>query len=296
MKYNEKLIELRKKEGLSQEELGYRLNVTRQTISKWELGQTTPEMEKIIEISKIFNISVDELINSSENKEIEEKKEIKQESTTSNVNEKNVNTKKENKTVNENGKSNRETIIKIGLIILLIIVVLGIFYSINEKRKEKAAEKLINGTVDTINKDRDNALDIFGNMAESMYDSYEKNKEESRKKTEEQYKKNREESEKKFEEEVEKLSKENDKNHNNSVLEMYSGEKTGFFVKILCEEVNKINKKETEKIEVKYGDIVTTDERTIIDMKQKFEEHKKYEVILDYSQDGYVNKVEIQNI
>ena len=77
---------------------------------------------------------------------------------------------------------------------------------------------------------------------------------------------------------------------------MYSGEKTGFFVKILCEEVNKINKKETEKIEVKYGDIVTTDERTIIDMKQKFEEHKKYEVILDYNQDGYVNKVEIQNI
>ena len=39
MKFNEKLIELRKKEGLSQEELGYRLNVTRQTISKWELVQ-----------------------------------------------------------------------------------------------------------------------------------------------------------------------------------------------------------------------------------------------------------------
>lgn len=292
MKFNEKLIELRKKEGLSQEELGYRLNVTRQTISKWELAQTTPEMEKIIEISKIFNISVDELINSNENKEIEEKQEIKQESTTSNVNEKNVNTKKENKTVNENEKSNRETIIKIGLIILLIIVVIGIFYSINEKRKEKAAEKLINGTVDTINKDRDNALDIFGNAAESMYDNYEKNKEESDKKFEEKTKKFYEEYEKKSNEQREQIEKDN----NNAVLEMYSGEKTGFFVKILCEEVNKINKKETEKIEVKYGDIVTTDERTIIDMKQKFEDNKKYEVILDYSQDGYVNKVEIQNI
>lgn len=64
MKFNEKLIELRKKNGLSQEELGYKLNVTRQTISKWELGQTTPEMDKLIELSKIFNISVDELINS----------------------------------------------------------------------------------------------------------------------------------------------------------------------------------------------------------------------------------------
>jgi len=66
MKFNEKLIELRRKEGLSQEELGYKLNVTRQTVSKWELGQTTPEMDKLIEISKIFNISVDDLINESE--------------------------------------------------------------------------------------------------------------------------------------------------------------------------------------------------------------------------------------
>lgn len=45
MKFNEKIIELRKKQGLSQEELGYKLNVTRQTVSKWELGQTTPEMD-----------------------------------------------------------------------------------------------------------------------------------------------------------------------------------------------------------------------------------------------------------
>ena len=66
MKFNEKLIELRKKQGLSQEELGYKLNVTRQTVSKWELGQTTPEMDKLVELSKIFNVSVDELTNDSE--------------------------------------------------------------------------------------------------------------------------------------------------------------------------------------------------------------------------------------
>ena len=54
MKFNEKLIELRRKAGLSQEDLGYKLNVTRQTVSKWELGQTTPEMDKLIEMSKIF--------------------------------------------------------------------------------------------------------------------------------------------------------------------------------------------------------------------------------------------------
>ncbi len=39
--------------------------MTRQTISKWELGQTTPEMDKLVEMSKLFNLSVDELINES---------------------------------------------------------------------------------------------------------------------------------------------------------------------------------------------------------------------------------------
>ena len=73
MKFNDKLIELRKKEGLSQEELGYKLNVTRQTVSKWELGQTKPEMEKLIEISKYFNISIDELLDEENNKEKKQK-------------------------------------------------------------------------------------------------------------------------------------------------------------------------------------------------------------------------------
>lgn len=72
MKFNEKLIELRKKEGLSQEELGYKLNVTRQTVSKWELGQTTPEMDKLSEIANIFGVSVDNLLNEQESINTEE--------------------------------------------------------------------------------------------------------------------------------------------------------------------------------------------------------------------------------
>lgn len=62
MKFNEKLITLRKQKGLSQEELGMRLNVARQTVSKWELGETTPEMEKLIKLSEIFGVSLDELV------------------------------------------------------------------------------------------------------------------------------------------------------------------------------------------------------------------------------------------
>ena len=61
MKFHEKLMRLRKEKGLSQEELGYHLGVTRQTVSKWESGQTTPEMDKLVELSKFFSISMDEL-------------------------------------------------------------------------------------------------------------------------------------------------------------------------------------------------------------------------------------------
>lgn len=62
MKFSNKLYDLRKKNGFSQEELADKLNITRQTISKWELGESTPDMEKLIMISDLFNISLDELV------------------------------------------------------------------------------------------------------------------------------------------------------------------------------------------------------------------------------------------
>lgn len=63
MKFSEKLIELRKAKGWSQEELGNKINVSRQAISKWESEQANPEVEKVKEISKIFNVSIDYLLN-----------------------------------------------------------------------------------------------------------------------------------------------------------------------------------------------------------------------------------------
>lgn len=80
MKFNERLLKLRKENALSQEELGEKLNVTRQTVSKWELGETTPEMEKLIEMAKLFNVSTDELIKESDDKE-DAKYEIKKDKT-----------------------------------------------------------------------------------------------------------------------------------------------------------------------------------------------------------------------
>lgn len=69
--FGNNLNRLRKKEGYSQEELANKLHVTRQTISKWELEQTAPDLKDLKKISDVFNISLDELI--SENN-INEKK------------------------------------------------------------------------------------------------------------------------------------------------------------------------------------------------------------------------------
>lgn len=76
MNFSEKLYELRKKEGFSQEELAEKVNVSRQTVSKWEMGQSTPEMEKLIILSDIFNISIDELVGKEINNDIENKNDI----------------------------------------------------------------------------------------------------------------------------------------------------------------------------------------------------------------------------
>ncbi|MBQ9491073.1 MAG: helix-turn-helix transcriptional regulator [Lachnospiraceae bacterium] len=62
MEFNNKLYELRKKRGYSQEELANRLNVSRQTVSKWEVGESAPDMEKLVAISDLFEVSLDELV------------------------------------------------------------------------------------------------------------------------------------------------------------------------------------------------------------------------------------------
>lgn len=66
MNFNNRLYQLRKQKGFSQEELANRLNVSRQTISKWEVGDSTPDMEKLIAISDLFNVSLDNLITGKE--------------------------------------------------------------------------------------------------------------------------------------------------------------------------------------------------------------------------------------
>lgn len=135
MKFSEKLMSLRKEKGISQEELADKLNVTRQTISKWELDQTVPDMNKLIEMSKFFEISLDELING-------------------------VETSNSETTYKESSieKNNRKISIKIfitGLILTLILCCIGFGKQINAKKtneeKVKQAYSLSQNNIDKAN-------------------------------------------------------------------------------------------------------------------------------------------------
>ncbi len=66
MNFSEKLLTLRKASDLTQEQLAEKLDVSRQSISKWESGQATPELEKIVALSAIFDVTTDYLLKSSE--------------------------------------------------------------------------------------------------------------------------------------------------------------------------------------------------------------------------------------
>jgi len=58
----DKILELRKKNDLSQEKLAEKIDVTRQTISNWELNTTVPDLKQASELAKVFNVSLDELV------------------------------------------------------------------------------------------------------------------------------------------------------------------------------------------------------------------------------------------
>ena len=125
MKFGEKLLNLRKTKGMSQEELADKLNVTRQTISKWELDQTVPDMNKLIEISKLFDISLDELTGGIKMNEL-----------------KNEYTNEYKETIHE--RKNTKIALKVfivGTIISLIICGIGLFKQISAKNTDEKSKE-----------------------------------------------------------------------------------------------------------------------------------------------------------
>ena len=117
MKFYEKLIILRKKALLSQEQLAEKLDVTRQTISKWELGQTKPDMDKLNAMSKLFEVDINILTNDELSLE-------------GNKQEKKVETKKKD-------NSNRKIILYI-VIIIFVASLATLVYRVGSDIKEKS--------------------------------------------------------------------------------------------------------------------------------------------------------------
>lgn len=62
MNIGDKILELRKSKGYSQEDIANKLNVSRQTVSKWETNQSVPDIDKLVPLCELFNISTDELL------------------------------------------------------------------------------------------------------------------------------------------------------------------------------------------------------------------------------------------
>lgn len=115
MEFNNKLYNLRKQKGLSQEELANRLNVSRQTVSKWEVGDSTPDMEKLIAMSDLFEISLDELVMDKKSVHVGE---------TSNTSE--IVTDLQKKVLSDENKKRAKRGIKIAAIILGIFVLIDV--------------------------------------------------------------------------------------------------------------------------------------------------------------------------
>ncbi len=63
MTFGEKLMRLRKAKGMTQEELAERITVSRQAISRWEAGETMPDSENLLQLTRLFGVSADYLLN-----------------------------------------------------------------------------------------------------------------------------------------------------------------------------------------------------------------------------------------
>lgn len=83
MNIGDKILKYRKLKGYSQEDIANSLNVSRQTVSKWETNQSTPDFNKIVPLCKLFGISADELLDDVNN-EIKSDNSVKEESVADN--------------------------------------------------------------------------------------------------------------------------------------------------------------------------------------------------------------------
>lgn len=85
MYVGDKILELRKSKGYSQEDIANKLNVSRQTISKWETNQSTPDFDKIVPLCNLFGIPTDELLMNKAQSEIKKDDKVEEKSSQENI-------------------------------------------------------------------------------------------------------------------------------------------------------------------------------------------------------------------
>lgn len=318
MNFSDKLIKLRKQKLLSQEELGEKLNVTRQTVSKWELGQTTPDMEKLLEMSKLFGVSLDELTNDGD-----------------------LNS---NNPIKEKNSSKRNTVIIVSLIVVLIVASLIFFGSVFGKQKK--VFDLIGKFTNSSSLTKSNFNNQFENYNGTEYDSrvqsliddiVTNNKTNDRKVTVEYndistmdsnelvdikrnldtgkkyeisfeyddkgfiYKAKIENIEEKTKEEEKNEMSDWDKEYNkhsfNIDFEMYNGTQYGLNVQRLFDKVTTNNQTNEKKVIIKYGETETSEPQELRTLKREFDDKwSEYEVYFEYDEDGYIYEAIIEKL
>ena len=220
MKFGDKLSKLRKEKGLSQEGLAEKLEVTRQTVSKWELSQTKPDTDMLVKLADVLGVEVSSLI---------------------------VDEEKKKKKGSSKGYDIDETKPRTWLLVLLIILALAI------------AVVLINKVVvDRKAKPKDNSWGIFNIFKGFTSDM--------------------------------------NKKEFNWNYETKNGTQWGININKMLDDVITNNKTNDRKITVVYNETSSDDPSVIKGLKSNFDEWTDYEVSLDYDDDGYVNKITIEDL
>lgn len=259
MKFEQKLINLRKQKSMSQEELAERLNVTRQTISKWELGQSKPDMDKLLEISKVFDVSIETLTNET------------------------LNIGKE-KVISKSKKKERKWILYVLIVILILsVATLVVRIGVAREQENKKQDGFFNNIFGTVNGMIEDQIDNSGvntninknEIIDGIKDTIEG-----------------------LEEQISNIQEEKKERPEmfNSGLTYAEGTKATIFVENILDTVvtkNKLNK--NMLITVVYKNKTTTDVDEIKAIKKSLKQWSEYEVSVDYDDEGYINKITIED-
>ncbi len=310
MKFGDKLCKLRKKEGLSQEELGDKLNVTRQTVSKWELGQSKPDTDKLIELCNLLGVNVNDLMDD------------------------NIELNNRDRHIDSIEVKPRKwllvVLIIVGLVISIVLINKLLITKENDKPKENTFENFI---FDAISNDKkvdtasfNGPFELYSgsksyNSVKSLLDriiiNNKKNEDhtleivykDTTTKDPEEIKNMKDNFTDSFDYEV-SIDYDSDGYANKITIEEKfkdvsvstfnifiddSGSKYGVHVRELLDRVIDSNKKYPQhQVNVIYSSTNTTNEEEIRNLKSRFGDFKKYEVIINYDDAGYVKEIKIQ--